>query len=354
MYPNNNNLLNRWNNYSNTSGNQYRQNNLINGNVHLNKERMQNMNEQMNKIKDLYRIKQMEKFSDLDRYVDKNNLTQSVIKPIKIVKLAPEKVKNDYSIIQQQFAPLNNKVVDEYWKNRTNQPYKGIIKTDDYKKISLHGAKKEDLIVHKVTDADKLGLVEEFNELRELLEKHDGELTIIYSSSKKAEHLSKFKYNNAAKFKIKYDPADFSKLKKDRIKQYQREQKKLEGDKRKIQDLINAAVKAGTLTEQEIKELKEESENEPDDMKEIDEELKKELGDVPKKIDEEESDSESEKSDTDIEIEEPTRSSKSKIIIKSKNKKTDKPDKPDKSVKPDKPDKMSELKEKYKSRQKKI
>ena len=51
------------------------------------------------------------------------------------------------------------------------------------------------------------------------------------------------RYSNKYKFKAKYDPADFNKLKKDKLEYYRQEQKKIEYDKKTVDSLIDAALK---------------------------------------------------------------------------------------------------------------
>ena len=216
--PYNNKLLNGYNNFQ-MNNIPFKRNALLNNNPNFKqfisqyspydeKERFKNMHQQMNKLRSLQQIKQLEKYNDLDKFVDKDGLKESVIKPIRVLKPAPGKIINDYTIIKCNFDPDNRFLEKEYWSSRTNQPYKSILKNENYTKIPLKGAKKEDLIVHKVTDADKIGLMDEFQELVKILEKHNKELKVIYSTSKEAQYKAKFIYHNAAKYRIKYDPFD--------------------------------------------------------------------------------------------------------------------------------------------------
>jgi hypothetical protein len=66
---------------------------------------------------------------------------------------------------------------DNYWKTRTNQPYKSALKdvmTDqEYYKKNFNKDKPEELIVYKTTEADKICLMDEFYEFEKLLEKHE-------------------------------------------------------------------------------------------------------------------------------------------------------------------------------------
>lgn len=229
-------------------------------------EKVKNLYQQINKLKNIQQIKQLEKYNDLDKFIDKDKLKESIITSIQIIKPNQNQIITDFTLLNQNYEPLLHK----YWGNRNNVPYKNILKNEDYTKIPLNNAKKEDLIVHKVTDADKIGLLDEYNELNKILERHNTELTIIYSSSKEAEYKEKFKYYNASQSRIKYDPSDFKKLKKDKIKFYQDEQKKLETDKKKIDDLIEAALHNGSLTNEEINEINKIDNDNKDNIDDID------------------------------------------------------------------------------------
>jgi hypothetical protein len=233
------------------------------------------LNQQMEKLKNLQQIKKNEKYNEIEKFVDKDGLRESVINPIKISKPPIDKLKNDYQIVEKTHAPQ----IFEFWKSRTNQPYKNILKNENYQKIPLVGAKKEDLIIHKVTAADKIGLLaDELHEITEFIKTHDDELKNTYSISEETKYKEKFMYNNAYKFRAKFDPSDFSKLKKDRIHHFQKEQKKSEHNKKKVDDLIEAILINGSLTENEIKELETNDDTKNEDIEDIKKELKQELG----------------------------------------------------------------------------
>jgi hypothetical protein len=263
----NNRLLNGFNRFQNSSRQygQYGQNEE--------KIRINNLYQQINRLKGLQQIKQLEKYNELDKFVDKDRVKESVITSIKIVKPSVNEINNGLALVTKEF----NSTLQQYWNGRTNQPYKNILKNENYEKIPLRNAKKEDLIVHKVTDADKIGLLDEFNELIKMLEKHNNELTVIYSTSKELEHKKKFAYHNTNKFNEKYDPADFKKMKKDKVKFYQKEQKKLEADKKRVDDLIEAAMLSGSLSKEDVEEL-ERNQAADENMDDLLKGLKKELG----------------------------------------------------------------------------
>jgi hypothetical protein len=232
------------------------------GNVNYNQSRqMQQMrqmqqSQEMRKIQQLQYIKKMEKFSDLDkklnRLVDKNQLFDAVIKydNNNINRKNNREVEKNYKEKQQNY--MKNR--DILQRSRTNQPYKNIIKDEKQinKFLNKNYSKKDenivmkDLIVHKVTDADKEGVDEEFEKLEKELERHDKDLKMIYSTSKEAEYKQKFEYNNKYKYRVKFKPSDHDDMKKDKINYYKKEQKKIEKNRKQgdtiIEDLITMNI----------------------------------------------------------------------------------------------------------------
>lgn len=174
------------------------------------------------------------------------------------------------------------KGVQKYWEQRTNEPYKNILKNEDYTK---NFKKEEDLIVHKVTDLDKdeEKLEFEFKDLEDKIEKHNKDLKIIYSSSKEAENKKKFEYNNVYKFRIKYDPKDHDEKKKDKIEYYKKEQKKIEKGNKKFNEIVESMVNNDLFDKDQLEKLgitvnDDEIEVDIDKITQIDNELKNSLG----------------------------------------------------------------------------
>ncbi len=245
---------------------------------------------QMQRIKELQKIKRIEKMNELENNLDKEKVRESIIRPLKInkkdnmddiiknakekwginIKKGLNKNKNPYQDISNQITDQLQNKVKEFHKKRTNLPYKNIIKDEKhYKKFvenpligkinkTTKKKREKELIVHRVTDADKEGVDEEFDKLQGEIEKHDGELKVIYSSSKEAEHKKKFEYNHKYKYRIKYDPSDHEKMKKDKISILKKEQHKMEKNKKKIDDVIQFLVDDGIfdneIADSEIKD----------------------------------------------------------------------------------------------------
>lgn len=248
----------------------------------------------MQHFKELQQINQLEKLNELENMVDKEKIRESVIKPTKIdkknnmddiIKNAKEKwgfeikkkksVKNQYDAIDDQFQQNLENQKKVLQKERTNLPYKNIIKNikdgdnhyeKHYKKFvdnPLIGEAdktqiekaEQDLLVHKVTNADKEGVEEEFEEFEKNLETHNNELKVIYSSSKEAEHKKQFEYNHKSKYRIKYDPESHDDMKKDKINILKKEQKRMEKGKQTVDDVMQFLADNELLGEIDINNI---------------------------------------------------------------------------------------------------
>ena len=264
----NNNLLSGFQNFQKNNI-PFQNNNLLNNNpmfqnsMKFNNSQqvreMQEMQQRMAKLRQLQQLKQVERLHEFESVMDKDKIRESVIKPLKEAKVTKEEFDNAWIVRQNEFKPER----DNLWKSRTNQPYKNILKNVDYtvffeKKHQEDGINEDALIVHKVTDADKLQerLLKELKELTDMKEEHDNELKIIYSLSNRASHKEKFNYVHINKYeKIKYDPSDFNDMKKDKIELFKKEQQKIEKDKKKIDDIIENLVNKGMISEQDAKDM---------------------------------------------------------------------------------------------------
>ena len=219
-------------------------------------EQIQQM--QMQKIKELQQIKQIEKMNEMETTMDKEKIKESVIRPIKI-----ERTKKDRQELESKWKDVEEKYTDKtgkdfgpeikkYWKNRTNEPYKNILKNENYSK---NFKSKDDLIVHRVTVKDREGVVEDFDKMDTNREKHNNELKVIYSTDHKNEHKKKFEYNHVYKYRVQFDPKDHDKLKHDKIKYYKAQQKKEEDGKQKMDSILETLVTDGIFNEDELNSI---------------------------------------------------------------------------------------------------
>jgi hypothetical protein len=328
----NNNLISGFQNYqknnipfqnNNLLSNNPQYQNAISTNINnAQRMQMQEMYQHMARLRKAQEAKKINKFNDVDRIYDPEFICKSVIKPIKEIKEESGELVRRYKTLQDKFEPERQ----ETWNKRTNQPYKNILKSEDYKKVF---SKKEDLLVHKVTDADKIGVMKELLELQGLLEKHNGELKIIYSLSNEKDNIKKFEYNHKSKFRIKYDPKDFTDMKEDQLAHIKKEQQRLEKDKKRKDDLIESLLSKGLFIEGITDAIQKEDtlDNEISDLDNMQETMKKELGDEYYKLEKEaerqleREEIENKTKQTDKPIEKVVKKSHitSKITIKSKS-----------------------------------
>lgn len=250
----NNQLLRNYNNYQQGAGqfqnNALLQNNPLFKNMNYNSQQIQALqNYQMQQMKEIQKVKQLEKLTDVQQKLSKEKLREIIIAPEKESKMSRKDLDAEWKKKQSKFEPERQ----EYYRGRTNQPYKHIIKNADFKKDFKN---KDDLIVHRVTNADKEGVEEEFEHLQENLEKHNNELKVIYSLSKEAEHKKEFEYNHSEKFvRIRHDAPDHGEMKKDNLDYYKKQQKQLQGEKAKVDKIMESLVSTGLLNEDDIKTI---------------------------------------------------------------------------------------------------
>lgn len=281
----NNNLLNRFNSYTNNN-NPYQKNPLLNNNPNVNMRDSSFFNK-MNMAK----LEQIKRARNIDEMgIDKKQLTDLIICPIPINKVNKNELNEAYNEIVPQYDRKINKLVNEWWESRTNQPYKNIIKKDlfnkDFKKyyrddiFNTNVKDKKELLVHKVTseDWDKLLLEAEYELLNDILEKHNKELKVIYSSSKKNQYKKEFEYVQNYRYRLEYNPKNSEELKDF----YKKEQKKINKESKMIDDVINTLIENDELTKEEIDKINTELKSynkKSSKVYKLEDELRKELGD---------------------------------------------------------------------------
>lgn len=213
------------------------------------------MHQTMNNLRRMYQASTISKINDLEKQrgrlkVNPDQLRDAIIRPIKVEKSDKHEIVTKFSNLDKNFV----KELSDLWSKRTNQPYKNILKNEDYKKDFK---KKEDLIVHRVTkaDRDEVKLKQDINKYSKDLETQNKELKIIYSQTNETEHKKKFEYNNKYKYRVKYDPKDYNELKEENLDYYKQEQMRLEKDKKKVDDVIENLLNTDLLTNDEKNEL---------------------------------------------------------------------------------------------------
>ena len=238
MYQNK--LTQRYQNYVSQPV-QYMNNQMLNNNpLYASNIHDQSFYQQMMLQKD-EQIRKVNNISELG--LTKEQITEYVIAPIKIEKSDKTEIEK---LTEDLNSMMTKKFIEEnWWSKRTNAPYKNILHNEDWKK----DFKKEgDLIVHKVSDLDKVGLMDDYKLLTSLIEKHNGELKVIFSTSEETEHKKAFKFVQKYKYRMKYDPKDYNDLKD----HYKKEQKKFDREQKHIDDIINK-VMDDEIDESELK-----------------------------------------------------------------------------------------------------
>jgi len=236
-----------------------------------NKEQKKQLIEQQQRAlleKQRYEMKITEKMNEVRRMQTKD--LSKIIVPTEIVSKPRD--ENEFNVRRIDRERNFNPTLLEYWKSRTNQPYKNILKNEDYTKPIK---KKEDLIIYRINKNDKSELVKELQELQEKINKQNDDICNLYSKDKQNEYKKKFEYNNKYIFRIKYDPKDATELKEECIEEYKKKQEELEKGKKRIDEIIESLVESGTIVEENLNEYikKEEKEEEKKEEKKEDNEL---------------------------------------------------------------------------------
>ena len=186
-------------------------------------------------------IKMMQNMTIVNKLQNKDYIRDSLINPVNIIK--KNNINKNNNNLEDTEKFFKNQLEDA-WKSRTNAPYKNILKNEDYnKKINS----KEDLIVHKVTENDKIGVEKELENYITEVSKHNSELKNIYSLDEKDSHLKKFEYNHKFKHRIKHVTSSHSKLKQN-ISQEKKEEEIIQKEnKTKINNILSTLKSKGLI-----------------------------------------------------------------------------------------------------------
>ena len=303
-----NNLLNQFNQHVNNNSNNrmFSQNAMINQNPNYSAKDTNFYNKiQIAKLEQIKRAKKIE-----DMGMTKKELYEHIIDPHKIEKTSKAEIDKDLNKINGMYAiektSQTNDFIRELWKKRTNNPYKNVIKKEqfesNYKKYYKDDIFKKDisdkkeLLVHKVIkdiDADELLLESDFELLNDILEKHNDELRSIYSVSNKNKFKKDFEYAQKYKYRLEYNPKDAEELKDF----YKKEQKKINKENKMLDEIIDILVEQEELSKDEIELLnkkleettrpsKQENNTTTDIAKQLKEELGEDIDDINEIIEE--------------------------------------------------------------------
>jgi hypothetical protein len=271
--PNNRLIYEYSNNNLQKNNNPYNKNNMLSNNPRFSSFIQENSFQDRINIAKMEKLKKAQNIRDLG--MTNEELTNIVINPLKIEKIdkkEKEELLNNYHNKECVYDALGKYSVDkkndksnaivpkeiaDLWKNSKNTPYKQILHFLEFKEYTDKNYKKNsDLIIHKTTQLDKLAdvriLKKELKKLQNLLFNHDNELKTIYSDNRKKKFLEKFEYENKCKNKIKYDPKNCSELKE----LYKKEQKRINKQNKRIDDMIEMLMASEDLSKDELEEIK--------------------------------------------------------------------------------------------------
>lgn len=193
--------------------------------------------------RETYNLRKIKKFNNIDQQYNQNEIKDMIIKPIKI-----EKPNLNINSLIESKKNTNDNDLNESLQKRTNQPYKGIIKDCDYSKI--REKIKEDLIVHKVTEADRDKKIfkSKLGKYRTEIKEQNKNIEDVYALDKKTEHKKEFDYQHKYKYRTKINTDD-NDLRTDRIDFWKKEQQKNEENKKKIDDILINLIDSGVISD---------------------------------------------------------------------------------------------------------
>lgn len=218
-------------------------------------------------VQELMKIKQMNymrRLKTLEKTTDNETIAQCVIKPIKVKDLDKNRihVNNDFDKAKRTMV----KSKEDYYRQRTNAPYKNIIKDKKYYEQFISNPHKkintDQLIVYKVqeNDKDQKELENKASQFINKLEMHNDELNMLYSTNKKSKYKQEFEYNNKYKYRT-YDPSsntiggqEHNERKHDKLQHYQREQQRMDAHRKQQDEVIETMIESGFLTEKDLQE----------------------------------------------------------------------------------------------------
>ena len=221
----------------------------------------------MAKMEQLKRIKSVNELG-----MDQQQLTKFIICPIKVEKMDESQFINLFNTRTQGYIMAKGRgnlnwedapdIIQQMWRDRTNNPYKSILKnafkkedydTDYNKYYNREFKKSDDLIVHKITQLDKdtARLESEYKDMMNIRKLYGEELGVTYSASEKLKHKKEFDTVHKFKNKIRYDPKNYDELKQF----YKREQKKIRRKEKRVDEMIDMLLSSDQLTPDEITQL---------------------------------------------------------------------------------------------------
>lgn len=240
----------------------------------------------------LEKMEQMRKIKNIkDLGLSERQLTDYIICPIVVAKEDKKELEkktynreNNYLKFGKdkygKNLEVNNEDIPEFikmlWSGRSNNPYKNILKKENYNK-SFN--KKEDLVVHKVTKLDKnlIKTLKDFEDMQEFIVLHNGELKIKFSKKKENKYKEKFDYINKVKYSFKFDPKNFNELKQF----YKQEQKKIKRTGKRVYEMLEILLVNESLSKEDMDDINKQYAN--DEAEDLTQKLKMTSSKIDKK-----------------------------------------------------------------------
>lgn len=190
------------------------------------------LNEYSQKIRDIQKVRECEKINK-NESTKTSLLTNLIIKPVSVSECERSFSNEEYERKKKEYE-INR---EKYWLNRSNAPYKGI--TDATTNIKT----ESELVIHRVSNLDKLNVEERYDELKRGIEQHNNELKEKYAFSKEATNRKKFEYSHRYSDRKKYNPQQHKDLKESVVT----------SDMVDKEALVSQLVSNGIFSEDELK-----------------------------------------------------------------------------------------------------
>lgn len=246
-------------------------------------------------IAKLEQRKRVKTINDLG--MSKDQILNYVIDPIKVVKQSAEELHsafnekagtyinpNDLMQITRTDQSKLPKWLKEIYAGRKNTPYKSLLKSANITQQAHYDKtydKEFDLNIHTVTqiDKDEIRFIKELAEKLALFEEHNGELKLIYSSSKESQHKKDFEYVQKYKHRSGYDPEDYTDLKK----YYKKEQKRINRENKRIDEMLEVLLMNDQVSKEDLEKLQSTIEEDIDE-KEVEKMFKHSAKEIEKNL----------------------------------------------------------------------
>ena len=248
-----NRLNERYNNEKNNGrhnksySNQLLNNNMYNSSLHDSNFYNKMMFARQQKISEIRSID--------DLGIDKKKIAEYVICPIKVEVGKRSIINSDFDKKKRE---LDIKYIkNNYWKNRTNTPYKSIIKDKKWwDKNRFRKLKEKDLVYYraKKSDKSKALLLKEYKKLQDILDNDNNEIKKEYSEKNRDEKKRNFDYVQKSKYRIDYNPKDYNDLKKI----HREQQKKFNRNQKRYDYLMAQLIENEDLNKEDIKKIESE------------------------------------------------------------------------------------------------